>query len=880
LIDAVLLGIARVLLRLRYRIHVRGLEDVLSRGREGILLLPNHPALIDPIILAVLLRRPLAPRFLADRNQMDRPIIGWVGRRWDVRTMPDVKHHGLSARSEVREALDGCAEHLRKGGNLVLYPSGHLYRWRYEDLRGNSSAERMIRSAPDARIVLVRTRGLWGSCFSWGHGSEPSVATTLGKGSLELLASGIAFAPKRDVHIDFVEPEDFPRDGSREEINGYLESFYNADAPPNTYVPHMLWERGGARRMPEPPQPRGTGDVGHVPKGTREIVDEHLSDKSGVTEISPDDELARDLGLDSLARAELLAWLQEEFGVRPPDTESLRTVGDVYLAAFGEAVSTGPATLDQVAGRWFATVDDWPPGRLQIAEGRSLPEAFLRCAASRPGRAVLADQRSGVRSYRDLVRGVLALRPELARLPGERLGVMLPASVAAAVTQLAVQFAGKTPVMVNWTVGPRNLLTSLESVNARRVVTSRTVVERLRGREVELESIEDRFIFLEDIVESIPRLRKLVVWLKSRLSWGELRRADIRDEAVILFTSGSETRPKAVPLRHAHILANLRDLVSTVTLDRRDTLLGMLPPFHSFGLTVCVAAPLTGGVRAVYHPDPNDAATLAATIDAYRATVLLGTPTFLAGIVRAASGDQLSSVRLCVTGAERCPKRIYDAIETACPDATIIEGYGITECSPVVSANDENDPAPMTIGRPLPSVKTLIVDPDTLEPVGVGERGLLLVRGPSVFDGYAGDVAPDPFVTVAGERWYDTGDLVTRGSDGILTFRGRLKRFAKIGGEMISLPAIEQVLRDRFVPGEQRQEQGEQLAVVATDDERPELVMFTTEEISREQANRAIDDAGLSALHNIRRVERVDGIPQLGTGKTDYRALRRRIEGE
>jgi long-chain-fatty-acid--[acyl-carrier-protein] ligase len=484
-----------------------------------------------------------------------------------------------------------------------------------------------------------------------------------------------------------------------------------------------------------------------------------------------------------------------------------------------------------------------------------------------------------VRSFREVVRGVMALRPEFARLEGDRLGVMLPASVAAAVTQLAVQFAGKTPVMVNWTVGPRNLVTSLETVECTQVVTSRQLVDRLTSQGVELQVIEDRFVFLEDIAESIPRMRKLVVWLKSWLSWGELRRVDVRDEAAVLFTSGSETRPKSVPLRHAHILANLRDIVSVVTIGRDDALLGMLPPFHSFGLTVCVAAPLTGGIRAVYYPDPNDAATLAATIEAYRASIVIGTPTFLSGIVRAASEGQLKSVRLAVTGAERCPRRVYDAIEDACPDATVIEGYGITECSPIVSVNDEDDPAAMTIGRPLPGLKTLIVDPETREPIGVGERGLLLVRGPSVFDGYLGEDDPDPFVTVGGQRWYDTGDLVTRGSDGILTFRGRLKRFTKIGGEMISLPAIEQVLRERFVSGEQREEQESHLAVMATEDERPELVLFTTEDVSREEANRAIDDAGLSALHNIRRVERVGEIPQLGTGKTDYRALRARLGG-
>ncbi|MFP4138989.1 MAG: AMP-binding protein [Planctomycetota bacterium] len=876
MIDAAVVGIARGLLSLRYRIHVRGLDEIVSRGREGILLLPNHPALIDPIILAVLLRRLLAPRFLADREQMDRLVIGRIGRRWGVRTIPDVKEHGLDAAREVREAMDECVRHLNQGGNLVLYPSGHLYRTRYENLRGNSSVEKMVHAAPDARIVLVRTSGLWGSRFGWASGRKPSVASTLARGGLDLLISGIVFAPRRDVHVEFVEPDDFPRDAPREEINEYLEEFYNENAPPNTFVPRTIWDRGGTRRLPEPQQTRVEGDIAEVPDATRRIVVEHLRELSGREEIDPDDQIARDLGLDSLARAELLVWLRDEFGFTAPDTESLRTVGDVFLAACGEAVSCEEVTLKPVDSPWFSSADDWPAGRLDIAPGQTLPEAFLHSAAIRPGRAVLADQRSGVRNYRQVVRGVMALRPEMARLEGEYLGVMLPASVAAAVTQLAVQFAGKTPVMVNWTIGPRNLVTSLETVNTVHVVTSRSLVDRLRARGVELDSIEDRFVFLEDIAASIPRARKLVVWLKSWLSWGELRRPEVRDEAAVLLTSGSETVPKAVPLTHANILANLRDIVDVVTLDRTDALLGMLPPFHSFGLTVCVAAPLTGGLRVVYHPDPNDAGSLAAIIEAYRATMLVGTPTFLSGIVRAASEGQLQSVRLAVTGAERCPRRVYDALDKACPEATVMEGYGITECSPIVSVNDENNPAAMTIGKPLPSLRTLVVDPDTYEPAGVGQRGVLLVNGPSVFDGYLGEDPPDPFITVNGQRWYDTGDLVTRGSDGVLTFRGRRKRFTKIGGEMISLPAIEQILRDRFEIDHQAEE-GPRLAVIAGDEDRPELVLFTTMELSREEANGAINDAGLSALHNIRRVERVEEIPTLGTGKTDYRALQRRL---
>ncbi|MFP4054292.1 MAG: phosphopantetheine-binding protein, partial [Phycisphaerae bacterium] len=405
MIDAILAAVAKGLLRLRYRVRPQGLDPILRKGRQRILVLPNHPALIDPIILAAYLRRPLASRFLADRDQMDRFFIRWVGKRWGVHTMPDLAGHGPGAREEVEAAIDQCIEWLRQDENVLVYPSGHLMRTRFENLRGNSSAERIIKEVPDARVVLVRTRGLWGSRFSWGIGREPKVGPTLKQGAAELLKSFLFFAPKREVTIEFAEPDDLPREGSREEINRYLEEFYNADAPHNTYVPRTPWEQGGTRTIPEPPRREATGDLGEVPEGTRQIVTDKLSDLSGVSQIDEDDELAHDLGLDSLARAELLVWLQEQFGVTAPGTESLYTVSDVLLAACGESLGGGEVSMEPVPSEWFAPDED--TARAGVPEGDTLAELFLHQVRHSPDRPVVADQRSGVRTFRDVLRGVL-----------------------------------------------------------------------------------------------------------------------------------------------------------------------------------------------------------------------------------------------------------------------------------------------------------------------------------------------------------------------------------------------------------------------------------------------------------------------------------------
>jgi len=452
---------------------------------------------------------------------------------------------------------------------------------------------------------------------------------------------------------------------------------------------------------------------------------------------------------------------------------------------------------------------------------------------------------------------------------------MMPASVAAGLAYLAVLFSGRTPVLFNWTVGRRTLVHGLELTGVQAVLTVRPLVAGLKQQGLDLAGVEEHFVYLEDLGSGLGRWARLWAWFRARLWWGSLEASAVPEVAAILFTSGSESLPKAVPLTHTNILTELRDILSVVekTVSGQDRLLAMLPPFHSFGLAGNVVLPLVAGLPAVYHPNPTEGPVLAQTLGAYRATVVLATPTFLTGVLRAATHEQASSLRLAVTGAEACPPRLYDLVAELCPEAIVLEGYGITECAPVVSLNLPEDPRPNTLGRLLASLEHALVSVETGEPVGDDVCGMLLLRGPTIFPGYLGE-APDPFVEHAGKRWYRTGDLVRQGSDGVFTFCGRLKRFVKMGGEMISLPAVEGVLQEAFPAGDD----GPTLAVVATSGERPELVLFATGDVDRERANAALREAGLSALHNLRRVERVEAIPLLGTGKTDYRSLQARLD--
>jgi len=869
MINAILRATLRALLWLRYRIQIVGLEQLAAQDNRGILFLANHPALIDPIIMMVELTARFRVGVLADKAQLERPVIGLLAKRVSAKAILDPAKD-RNVRGQIEQQLGELINGLNQGQAFLLYPAGRTYRQSLEDLGSNSAVETIVHACPDIRIVLARTRGLWGSSFSRASGQVPSIVGVLKRGLWGLLKSGLFFGPRRTVNIEFIEPTDFPRQAERSTINRYLESFYNENANGNTYVPYSIWERGGIRVLPDPPRDARSLQEIDVPPATRAIVEARLRELTGQQgELKPDLRLAHDLGLDSLTRVGLQTFIESEFGFPQSDGDSLETVGDLLIAACGEGSRGGPVELKPIDARWFAPHDE---RRLEVAPGASITDAFLAAARKNPGQIVVADQNSGARSYRALITGILVLKEKIRRLDGEYIGILLPASVAATIAYMSTLFAGKTPVMLNWTTGPRGVEHCLEHLGIRHVLSARPLLERLKTEGFDKASrLLGCTTYLDDVVRTTCLFAKLKAAMRARISWSSLRGVPCPDIAVVLFTSGSENLPKAVPLTNGNMLTNIRDVIAFVSLQPRDALLAILPPFHAFGLTVDLVLPLLTGLRAVFHPNPTESAKLASVIDLYKASLLVGTPTFLGGIVNNAHPSQLASLRLAVTGAEQCPPRVYDVLAKRCPQTTVLEGYGITECSPIVSVNRPGREQRETIGEPVPTLKYTLVEPDTLEAVPRGQRGMLLVRGPSVFGGYLRHVGESPFVEHEGHTWYRTGDLVRQNENDQLVFCGRLKRFVKLGGEMISLPAIESVLERALNPSS---EDGPTFAVEAVPGEHPELVLFTTTEQSRTVVNRHLRDAGLSPLHNIRQIRRVESIPLLGSGKTDYRALK------
>ncbi|HEX4611008.1 MAG TPA: AMP-binding protein, partial [Urbifossiella sp.] len=493
------------------------------------------------------------------------------------------------------------------------------------------------------------------------------------------------------------------------------------------------------------------------------------------------------------------------------------------------------------------------------------------------GREVIAaDDLAGGVTYEKLVVGAWAMSRRFAAIEAPNVGLLLPASVAADLAFLGLHLAGKLPAVLNWTTGPNNLAHAAKVTGLTHVVTSKAFVDR-----TQVEVPGTKYVFLEDVKAGMGKLELLGLLLRVRYFGGGVKRSllaraggDPHAPAVVLFTSGSEKAPKAVPLTHDNVLSVQRGIVAIAGITRAEAVLGFLPMFHSFGITVTSLLPLVLGIRVVHHPDPTDAGALARKIAGYKPTLVAGTPTFMSYILDRAKPGDLDSMRLVVVGAEKCPQSVFDTVARLAPHAQVLEGYGVTECAPVVSVNRPGHVKPGTIGDPLPGVEVCATDLETEAVLPRGKMGMLLVAGPTVFPGYLGADVPDPFRTTDGKRWYVTGDLAELDPTGAIVFHGRLKRFLKAGGEMISLPALEEPFARRYPPTDK----GPRVAIEGTDaDGGRKIVLFTTESLTVREANAILLEEGFRGVMRLDEVRQVETLPVLGTGKTDYKVLRAQL---
>jgi long-chain-fatty-acid--[acyl-carrier-protein] ligase len=864
--------IGRPLTRLRYRVEVRGL-DQLRELRGPAIVLPNHPGHVDPVLVMTQLGGEMPLRPLVVSGMYQPFYLNPLMRFLNALEVPDLVQVSHTARDRVEPLIRAVVDGLDRGGRFLIYPAGRIERNGLEQIGATRAVADILAQRPETPVILVRTVGVWGSMTTFAPTTcEPSLPKRFVQALGILAANLVFFAPRRRVTITIERHDRTTLPGlARETLNPFLEDWYNRGLSSEpVFVPyHFLF---GPRTFHFPPPKTAALVELHkispeTMKAVQEIVEEKLKRPLTDEEKVPATRLDA-LGLDSLDRMDVAQAIEQRFGFH----------SEVIAANLGELWSLAQGVLATDEVKPVKVPDVWFAPRANAHAAYSVPaptilEGFVRQAIAHPGEAIAADDLSGVVTYGRMLTGVRLLARRFAALPGANVGLMLPASVAADTALLALLAAAKLPVVLNWTTGPVNLDHAAKVMGLRRIVTSRKFVDRIG---ISIHGAE--YVFLEDVRKTIGKLESLGMLLRMRsfprAALSAVPKVDPEQPAVVLFTSGSEKAPKAVPLTHRNIVTDVAAGASALGFTRNDIILGFLPPFHSFGLSGNVVLPLAGGMRVVHHADPTDAPGLVRKIAAYKPTLLLTTPTFFSYILNAAKPEQITSLRIVIVGAEKCPDALFARAKEVAPNAILSEGYGITECSPVVSVSRPDDVRRGTIGRPLDGVTVRVVDPDSMKVLPSGERGLLLVRGATIFPGYLHYEGPSPFHEVDGERWYITGDLASVDADGFIHFAGRLKRFLKAGGEMISLPALEEPLTAVYPPGDK----GPQVAIEGVElANGRRIVLFTTADLTVADANALLAKAGFRGIMRLDEVRRVDTLPLLGTGKIDYKVLRAQI---
>ncbi len=516
--------------------------------------------------------------------------------------------------------------------------------------------------------------------------------------------------------------------------------------------------------------------------------------------------------------------------------------------------------------------------------------ACLRGLKRHPFRTAIIDGMDGTKLARGKLLGVsIALARHLRRThPEKRIGVVLPPGKGGLVANLAVIFAGKIPVNLNFTSLREAVASAEEQAGLQTIITARAMAKRL-----------DDFPWTTNVIhldEALPPMKKnILVWwigaivLPSALLARILKLPRVGDhaEAVLLFTSGSSGKPKGVMLSHRNILSNVAQFAVALDAKKNDLILASLPFFHSFGCTVTLFYPVIESVQALTYPSPLEAKKIAELVEQHRVTVMLATPTFLRAYLRKAEPAQLRSLRYLVTGAEKLPLELAGAVEARF-GKHVYEGYGLTETSPVVSVNlPELEPThpgqnvqpsnrPGSTGKMLAGIAAEIRHPETDAKLSLHETGMLWLRGPNIFEGYLD--APEQNAAVLKDGWFKTGDIGRFDEDGFLFIEGRLSRFSKIGGEMVPHETIEQKIMAAL-----NIEQGERVVTVMgiPDSAKGEaLVLLSSIEIDQPKLRAALAAAGIPNLWIPRMIRRVEVIPVLASGKLDLVNCKRMAEQE
>ena len=493
-----------------------------------------------------------------------------------------------------------------------------------------------------------------------------------------------------------------------------------------------------------------------------------------------------------------------------------------------------------------------------------LHHRFIESARKYGNKLAIVDRTLNRRvTYSKALIGSLILSEKFSQYDEGFIGVMLPTSAGAVLSVLAALFSGRTPVMINYSTGAeQNAEFAQKKCDFRTIITARALLEKVKC------PVVPGMVFVEDLLKSVTVKDKLAALVKSMLPTPMLLKrvqgGDEQDTLMILFTSGSERDPKAVQLTHRNIVSNIESLSDAFGLKPEDVFLANLPYFHIFGQTANLWAPLYHGMTMVTCANPLDYKSVCEAIREEECTLMVGTPSFLSGYLRKSQQRDFESIRIALSGADKCPEVLRKSFWER-HGITLLEGYGATETSPAISVNTMEANKPGSVGRPIEGVQVRVEHYETGDTCEVGEIGKILVKGDNVMKGYFDDFEETALHIRHG--WYDTGDMGYMDADGFLWHVGRLKRFLKVGGEMVSLVKVEDVL-EKFLPSDVS------CCVVEVPDhlKGARIVATVTQKVDEKAILRQMAEK-LPTIALPKQFVVIEDLPKMASGKIDFRKI-------
>ena len=870
----------QTLIRFRYRVNITWLELLDSEWSK--LILPSHVALMDPVIMFAFLweKKSLSP--VVTEDYFNVPVLKQIFKSIWAISVPDLTKNSkdLDAAAIVADAVKA----LENDCNILLYPQWALARQGFQSIVGKKTAYLISQAAPkDTKILTVSIRWLrWSRSSRAWTWKAPNLALFVLKGLRFVIWNLFLLVPKRKVEIEIKDSTALLHKIEKKWLDAFnqeLEKIYNAKWEEKLrYLSGLCWYNTTKYHRQPAVIEWSIKDLQRTSFSWKADIPAEILNKitAIVKKIKPDftgkiwldTNLILDCFFDSLDMAELKSTVQSAFSnASNPPLLDLKTVWDVAMMAVWQSATTE----EMKPCEWKYSGD----GKLIYAHIKNLinKDATILTLMKESLKinksdGFCYDSIFGVQSRKDFLIKAYLIADLLKKMPWERIAIMLPSLSATSLLVVWCYLAKKIPVMLNWTQSEEAFSHCIKSQNVKVILTAKSFFQKVQTPWLQ----KYKMTFFEDVLKDVSLAQKLTAVCKAMAFKIP---TDISKIAVVLFTSWSESLPKTVELTHENILNDLLWAAGIVWIKVNDVEICYLPPFHSFGFALWIVMPLISWARIVFTPDPNDSKTIADLIGHTKSTFLCSTPTFLNGIVQIAKDDQLKSLRIAIVWAEKCPKELFTNFSKKSPNATIIEWYGITECSPVIAVNPFKRNVEIkrgTVWLPILGQIVKILDLDSHEEQPANKEWMIYVSWLNIFGWYVDKKLESPFEEFDGKRWYKTWDLWYLDKDGYLTISWRLKRFVKIAWEMISLPAIETVLARKW----KHSDGTECLAVEAEEnsDWSVKLILFTTEKLWTNEVNDYLHSQWVTNLVSIASIMQLKEIPMLGTWKVDHVQLK------